>query len=113
MKNKNSEKKRNRPRRLGLAALAVTALLTLTFSACSEGGSTELENSGFESGSGASIDGWSQYNYKKDYEGNTDCTQITLAKMVSAGNASGLRARTRTTPGFIKRSRFSQSRIIV
>lgn len=85
MKNKNSEKKRNRPRRLGLAALAVTALLTLTFSACSEGGSTELENSGFESGSGASIDGWSQYNYKKDYEGNTDCTQITLAKMDFSG----------------------------
>ena len=85
MKNKNSEKKRNRPRRLGLAALAVTALLTLTFSACSEGGSTELENSGFESGSGASIDGWSQYNYKKDYEGNTDCTLITLAEMDFSG----------------------------
>lgn len=64
---------------------AISLLAVLSLSACSGGGNAELKNSDFESGSGASIDAWSQYNYKKDYEGNTECTKITLADIGFSG----------------------------
>lgn len=55
---------------------AIMILCTLFLTACS--GSSELKNTGFESGDGKSIEGWSIYNYRNDFEGNTECTDIAI-----------------------------------
>lgn len=63
-----------------LLFLLIAAMVLLT--GCS--GKTELKNTDFESGEGAKIEGWSQYNYQKD-AGDSECTTITLYQDGFAG----------------------------
>ena len=76
-----------------LFAAAAAFLLLFSLSACSGSGIDTLQNGDFESGSGTSIDGWSQYNYKKSYEGNTECTDISLVDLGFSGQCVRIASR--------------------
>ena len=87
MKNRNSNSKRNKTRRIFRAAFAAATifLLLISLSACSGRKNSEIRNRGFENGSGTSIDDWKQYNYRYDFGGNTECTQISLVDLGFSG----------------------------
>ena len=94
MKNNILRGKRNRPRssRRVFAAAALCVLLLFSLSACSEE-NTAIQNGDFSKGSGASIDGWSQYNYAKDYQAITNRSTITLTDQGFDGQCVKIESR--------------------
>ena len=58
----------------------IILILVLSLTACSSSEGL-ISNSGFEKGSGTSINGWKQYDYHKDYENDSSRTKFSLVDM--------------------------------